>query len=149
MATSKLISLKEQAQAQYDKVKEMNFLAALQYTEGGYNQFRLIYERPGELGTYLYPADNNVDRKNLYREYSHLATQLFREKMEEHELGSSENLTLEEKKDRAFLYHHAWESGHANGFNEVYNCYLEAIEEYNKFQNGTITREEFEDFLNI
>ena len=64
-------SLRAEAQAQHDRTQQMNFLAAMQYTEGGFNQFRLIYERPGALGEYLYPS-TVIEKEEPYITNSHM-----------------------------------------------------------------------------
>ena len=142
-------NLRKQAQEQYDKVKKMNFMSAMQYTNGGYNQFRLIYEKPGKLGDYLYPSHgekNQKSRKDLYEEFAFKANQLFREMMEEYTLGVDETIS---KEDRDNMYRDAWNRGHANGYNEVWNYYQDVTDLYGKIQSGNITRDEFDEYLDI
>lgn len=137
--------LRAQAQEQYDKVVTMNFEAAMQYTKGGYNQFRLIYERDGDFGNYLYPKGKDNDRLALYNEFSHKANQLFRQKMEEHHII----VTDVSEQDRADMYLDAWNRGHASGYNEVWNYYMEVTEMYDKVRKGQMERVEFDDYLDI
>lgn len=137
--------LRAQAQEQHDKVQGMDFVTAMQYQEGGYNQFRLIYERPGELGDYLYPKGKDQDRRTLYGEFSHKADQLFRKMMEEHTI----NVDDVSQEDRDNMWRDAWNRGHAHGYNEVWSYYMEVTEMYNRVQNGEIQREAFDDYLDI
>jgi hypothetical protein len=133
------------AQAQHDKVKGMDFVAAMKEEAGGYNQFRLIYERPRALGEYLYPNGKDQERKALYYEFSWAADQLFRQMMEAHTINPGES-TQQDKDD---MWRDAWNRGHSNGYNEVWNYYTEVVEMYDKVQNGQIQREEFDDYLDI
>jgi hypothetical protein len=136
--------LRDQAEAQYKKVEEMDFVLAMKSDSSGYNQFRLIYDRPGEFGTYLYPANKDVDRKNLYREFENKANLLFQTKMEEYETDSA--ITREDKDN---LFRDAWSRGHANGYSEVWHFYGVGLEKYDRYAKGEINRDEFEDYLEI
>jgi len=137
--------LRAQAQEQYDRAQGMDFVAAMQYTEGGYNQFRLIYERPGALGEYLYPDNRDQERKALYREFSYKADQLLRQMMEAHTI----NVDEVSQEDRDNMWRDAWNRGHSNGYNEVWNYYTDVVDMYDKVQHGHIQREEFDEYLDI
>lgn len=123
----------------------MNFVAAMQYTEGGYNQFRLIYERPDALGDYLYPKGKDEARRALYSEFSCNATQLFRQMMEAHTI----NVDEVSQEDRDNMWRDAWNRGHSNGYNEIWNYYTEVVDMYDRVQSGQIQRDEFDEYLDI
>lgn len=139
-----LKSLRNEAQRQHDLVQNMNFLDALKDVDG-YNQFRRIYERPGDLGDYLYPSDRNSERLDLYREFSHKADVLFRKMMEAFQL----NVDEVSQEDRDNLFRDAWNRGHSCGFNEIWNYYQEGVDMYDKMVSNEITSDEFEDYLDI
>lgn len=142
---TKLDVLRALAQSQYDTVASMDFVEAMQDVSPGYNHFRLIYEQPGELGTYLYPSDGDRNRRALYSEFSHMSDSLFRQMMETHTI----NVDEVSQEDRDNMWRDAWNRGHSNGYREVWSYYTEVVDMYDRVQRGQIQREEFDEYLDI
>lgn len=140
---SLLSDIKDKAQTQYEKVKNMTFTDAMKESTPGMNEFRLIYECVDWLNI-DYSKEEKKDIKILYSNYSYLADNLFREKMEEFCLP--ENVDPDLKK---YMFQSAWSSGHSSGYSEIYSYYLDVIEKYDEYIDNKITYDEFYDYLDI
>lgn len=107
----------------------------------GYPVIREIYEQNVQ---YLFPEelhDRNSNfykvRMNLYRNYSHEADVLFKNKL----LELIVELPAQVKSD---IYLHAWNTGHSNGHAMILQEFQDAVTNYRQ-----MTIQEFEQLLNI